>query len=164
MTHRGTIHAGVFSGDGRTVLTASQDGTAQLWDAVKGSPIGPSLAHIQPVWAAAFSPDNQLAATAGDDRTVRFWSAADGTPIGAPLEHPDQVRAIAFSPDGKRILAACLDGTSMLWNTPTRMDGDDRNVILRVQVMTGLELDGSNAARVMASDRWQTLRELIDRK
>jgi WD40 repeat protein len=162
MSHRDTILAGAYSGDSRTILTASQGATAQLWDGVNGSPIGPPLSHLLPVWAVAFSPDNKIAATASDDGTVRFWSATDGTPIGAPLKHPGRVRAIAFSPDGQKVLTACLNGTCMIWDMPAPIDGDDGDVIRRVQVMTGLELDASNAVRVISPDRWRTLRQLIE--
>ena len=48
-----------FSPDGKTVLTGSVDGTARLWDAATGQPIGPPLPHQSGVWAVAFSPDGK---------------------------------------------------------------------------------------------------------
>src|SRR5262249_21080797 len=41
----GLVHFVAFSPDGRTAVTASLDGTAQLWDALTGAPRGAPLRH-----------------------------------------------------------------------------------------------------------------------
>ena len=105
-----------FSPDGKTVLTGSDDGTARLWSAADGTPIGQPLKHQGAVVAVAFSPDGKTILTGGADGTARLWSAADGTPIGRPLKHQGAVKAVAFSPDGKAVLTGGDDGTARLWD------------------------------------------------
>ena len=49
-----------FSPDGRFVVTASEDGTARIWEAATGKAIGEPLRHEKKVSSAAFSPDGRF--------------------------------------------------------------------------------------------------------
>jgi WD40 repeat protein len=115
------VVAVAFSPDGKTVLTASQDRTARLWDAATGQPLGEVMRHTGPVRLATFSPDGKAVATTGLDRTVWLWGAATGRPLGQPLRHTHAVCAVAFSPDGQRILTGGggPGATARLWDAGT---------------------------------------------
>ena len=77
--HRGPINDAVLSPDRREVLTASDDGTARLWDArVNAGPVPSAFAsvvghHAAGVNTVAFSPDGSRMLSAGDDGTARLW-------------------------------------------------------------------------------------------
>src|SRR5262249_61513451 len=50
------VHA-AFSGDGKRVVTASEDNTARIWDAESGKEIAVLKGHDDAVRSAAFSGD-----------------------------------------------------------------------------------------------------------
>ena len=63
-----------LSPDGTRVATASEDGTARLWDAATGAPLGEPMRHEGAVLSAAFGPDGARVLTTSDDGTARLWS------------------------------------------------------------------------------------------
>jgi WD40 repeat protein/serine/threonine protein kinase/tetratricopeptide (TPR) repeat protein len=113
--HEGAVNDACFSPDGKRVLTASDDGTARVWDSDTGqSRCGP-LQHTSAVRRAVFSNDGRHLATAGDDRTARVWDAVSGRPVTPPLEHPSAVDWVAFSPDGRLVVTAGVDDRARVW-------------------------------------------------
>jgi len=118
-SHDGIVTKVAFSPDSKTILTASSDQTARLWDAATGQPIGKPLPHRGAVRAVAFSPDGKTIVTASDDQTARLWVAATQQPIGQLLQHQGPVRFAAFSPDGKTVLTGGDDNTARLWDSAT---------------------------------------------
>ena len=55
--HEAEVRSAAFSPDGAKVVTASDDRTARLWDAVSGQELAVLQGHEDWVWSAAFSPD-----------------------------------------------------------------------------------------------------------
>jgi len=119
--HKAAVRTAVYSPDGRRVLTASDDGTARLWDSETGKPAGePLIGHTDGVFSASFSPDGRRIVTASADSTVRLWDSATSRPIGEPLGgHEGPVNSVAFSPDGKQIVTASDDKMVRLWDSAT---------------------------------------------
>jgi WD40 repeat protein len=116
-----TVWDVAFSPHGKIVATASQDGTARLWDVATQQQIGtPLRADSSGVLGVAFSPDGTMLATASQDGTARLWDVATHQQIGAPLRaDAAAVNAVAFSPDGKTLATASDDGTVRLWDVAT---------------------------------------------
>ena len=79
--HESRINGVAFSPDGKTMLTASSDATARLWDVVTRTPIGAPFRHDGVVACVAFRPDGKAILTGGYDRTAQRWK---GPP--APLQ------------------------------------------------------------------------------
>ncbi|HWO25674.1 MAG TPA: hypothetical protein VNO30_43345 [Kofleriaceae bacterium] len=117
--HQGSVNSAVFSPDGSRVITASDDGTARVWDAATGQPLGAPLVHQGEVVSAAFGPDGTRVVTASDDGTARIWEAATGKPLGAPLAHQGIVNSATFGPDGARVVTASRDQTARIWDAAT---------------------------------------------
>jgi WD40 repeat protein len=104
LTHINAVYSARFSPDARRVVTASADGTAQLWNVNTGGPLTAPLRHSAAVWSAQFSPDGLRVATASEDKTARVWDASTGQPLIPPLEHSGSVGFVHFSPGGELLV------------------------------------------------------------
>jgi WD40 repeat protein len=119
LRHEKAVLSASFSPDGRCVVTVSVDGTARMWDASTGSPLGPPLRHEKSVSSASFSPDGRRVVTVSVDGTVRMWDVSTGSPLGPPLRHEHALRSASFSSDGRRMVTVSWDGTVRMWDVST---------------------------------------------
>jgi WD40 repeat protein len=111
--HTYAATSAAFSADGSRIVTASDDSTARIWDAVSGKMLAVLEGHGGPVISAAFSPDGLRIVTAAWDGAARIWDVLSATEI-ATLRPADNWAA--FSPDGSRIATASNDGIVRIWD------------------------------------------------
>ena len=111
--HQGSINSAAFSGDGRLVVTASDDNTVGIWDAISGVQTEPLLRHKGPVVHAAFSPDSQLIATGVPFRAAdthgyaMVFEACSGKEISHIEDYGLDVQFLSFTPSGKNLWVGC---------------------------------------------------------
>jgi WD40 repeat protein len=117
--HDNAVRHTTYSPDGLRIVTASDDGTARVWDAGTGIQLAVLAGHTAAVKWAAYSPDGTRIVTASSDRTVRIWDAHTGTIIRTLAGHTDQVESAVFSADGRRIVSASADKTARVWDAET---------------------------------------------
>jgi WD40 repeat protein len=113
LPHKLEIRTVSFSPDGRYLATASNDGTAGLWEVSSGHQLA-SLAHKEAVHAVAFSHDGNYLATASWDGTAGIWEVPTGRQI-ARVAHENRVYAAIFSLDDKYLITASEDSTVQVW-------------------------------------------------
>ncbi|HEY7330694.1 MAG TPA: sigma-70 family RNA polymerase sigma factor [Gemmataceae bacterium] len=120
-----------FSPNGKTLASASIDGSARLWDSAAGKelqtlpgvkglpgPKGPKSSAAAS--SLAFSPDNQTLALGGSDGTIGLWDKDSGREIRHfVLSSGSLVQSLAFSPDDKTVAAGYVDGTVRFWEKAT---------------------------------------------
>jgi len=117
--HTAPVRAVTFSPRGGAVLTASDDGTARVWDAVTGRTALVLEGHSGPVRSAAYSPDGRWAVTGSLDQTAIIWDALAGTKSMTLTGHALGIISVAWSHDGTRILTGSWDETVRLWDADT---------------------------------------------
>ncbi|MGB8648223.1 MAG: SdrD B-like domain-containing protein [Anaerolineae bacterium] len=116
--HTAGVTVARYSPDGKLILSASGDGTAQVWDTT-GKPIVSLKGHSSLIWDAAFSPNGKWIVTASLDKTARVWEAATGKLITTLTGHTGFVWGATFSPDGVQVVTASDDHTARVWNAQT---------------------------------------------
>lgn len=121
--HYGQIQSVAYSADGRMCATASEDGTARIWDVDTCKVKHVLRGHRAKIHTVRFCREGRLVATGSCDRTVRLWEAATGKQIRALSGHTGCVRGIAFSPDNTELAtASSLSGKMgelILWEVST---------------------------------------------
>ncbi|MFS0513178.1 hypothetical protein ACEYW6_00330 [Nostoc sp. UIC 10607] len=111
--HQDIVRGVSFSPDGKTIATASQDGTARLWT-LNGQLLQELKGHQDIVRGVSFSPDGKTIATASSDNTARLWTL-NGKLRQEFKGHKRSVLSVSFSPDGQTITTASDDSTARLW-------------------------------------------------
>jgi WD40 repeat protein len=123
--HGDTVTAAAFCPDGRTVATASRDGTLSLWETESGKERVRFRGHAGAVLALAFPREGEQLISGGADGTVRFWRVPRPPWNENPLAGEEarcfhlsreEVQTVALSADGSTAAAGTADGVLVVWD------------------------------------------------
>ena len=122
--HTDKVSGVAVSPDGKTVASASSDGTIGLWDTSTGKPSHAPLRSTEGGFESlAFSPDGKYLATGEGGRTgsaggrIVLWDVAGGyAPEVLASGGGEWVDALAFSRDGKTLAAGLADASGALYS------------------------------------------------
>ena len=138
-----------FSRDGARVVTASDDGSARVWDAPTGAP----LALIRERTTGSSTPRSaRMGASSRRSWTIRdlrLWNASTGELVRTLLHPGAFVGSVAFSNDGQTIAAGLGDGTVRRWN----IEGEELTTIRgHAAMVTAIDFDRDDE-RIVTSSR-----------
>ena len=115
-----------FTADSQQLLTASEDGTARVWDLSGPHPTAsrvlrvtdPKTGRAVPLRSARPDPAHPGRVAAGTlDGRVLVWEAGQDRPSTLADDFPGEVRALAFTADGKYLAASGgADKSVHLWD------------------------------------------------
>jgi WD40 repeat protein/serine/threonine protein kinase len=106
--HKAHVVAITFAAGGRTLVSASRDGTVIVWQAGAGGAWNPqrTITTAADLVSVAVTPDGgRLATCCWDATAVTVWDLGTGTEVATIRSDAEQLGDLALSPDG-RLLAA----------------------------------------------------------
>jgi WD40 repeat protein len=138
--HTDSVYSAVFTRDSRTLLTASDDSTARIWNLADGSS-QVLRGHDDDAYRIHLSPDEKLAVTASLDGSIRVW----------PLENSDAKVML----EGPPILMLTVEGDKALVRTATSiarwdLDTGAREPLLSWQHGLGVGVPSPDGERLIA--------------
>ena len=119
--HTSSVTRIVFSPDGTTLASASDNRTIRLWDVATGSLKHTLTGHRGNIYSLAFSSDGSVLASADSEGKIRLWNATTGLYRVTLEGHQSGVNSLAFSPDGQTLASGSSDQTIRLWNATTSL-------------------------------------------
>jgi len=115
--HAGPVSSVAFAPRGRTLATATENGTVQLWDVQRGTRLGTLTGLTRIVDSVAFSPQGSILAAGARKGVVLLWDLRTHKRRGSALKAlAGSVYSVAFSPDGRLLAAGSANGTVVLWD------------------------------------------------
>ena len=115
--HSTEVNMAKFSPDGSCIVTASDGGTAKIWELIDGRwQKKTTISHSESVNTARFSPDGHHLVTTSYAGTVKIHGLVDGQwQKKVTIRHGDAVWDARFSPDGSHLVTASEDNSTQIW-------------------------------------------------
>jgi WD40 repeat protein len=119
--HTESVNDADWSPNGKFIVTASNDGTARIWNAKTGKEVNQLLGHTDAILSVEWHPSGHQIVTASADGTAGIWDANTGEEVDWLFGHEGPISSAAWSLDGEFVLTASLDKTLRIW--PVGIEG-----------------------------------------
>jgi WD40 repeat protein/serine/threonine protein kinase len=116
--HEDKITGVAFSPDGRSIVSAGDDGTLKIWhtEPVSGNP--EILSQNNTVLCLSFCPDGRLMVSGDDEGTLEMWDTVRHVSLRRLKAHHGLVTSLVFA-DGWSLASGSTDGDIRIWDAVT---------------------------------------------
>jgi hypothetical protein len=115
MRHLGAVRACAFAPDGKTFVSASEDGTLKLWETSTGKEIRTFTGHNDLVCGCSFSPSGGHLVSVSKDKTLKLWEVESGELLKS-VKLPWIPQYVAIAKDNK-VITTNENGTLTLFKS-----------------------------------------------
>jgi RNA polymerase sigma factor (sigma-70 family) len=95
-----------YSGDGKLLASAGDDGIVRLWDAATGRELRQFRRHARRVFSLSFAADGKTVVSGDEEGKVWLWETATGKDLRSLGQRLGCAYAVALAPDGKTVAVA----------------------------------------------------------
>jgi WD40 repeat protein/tRNA A-37 threonylcarbamoyl transferase component Bud32 len=162
LRHDGAIHQVAWNARSNLVATASEDGTAKLWNASTGALHGTPIHMGAPVYTVAFNQDGSILLVGANNGHASLWDTVTCRSIGPDLASTSGIIVSAISPDDRLIATGDSDCSVRLWPMPRPVEGDVFKLRLWIQALTGLEDNPSVGGLDLTPAAWADKKRQLD--
>ena len=113
--HVGSVRSVVYSLDGRSIVSGSDDTTVKLWDVQTGGVVKSFHGHTFWVETVSISADNTRIASGSHDNTICLWNVSTGEHI-CTIEKQKIVSYVYFSPINPQHIISISDKKVQQWD------------------------------------------------
>jgi WD40 repeat protein len=106
--------------DGKTVVTASADGTVRIWLTDNGAVRQTLREHGEYINNVDFGADDSEGYTVADDGLAIRWDLETGEPELTFSEHQPYVTGLDYDPTSQLVLTSNIPAELLLWNPATQ--------------------------------------------
>jgi WD40 repeat protein len=114
--HGSQVQFLLFAPDGKTLASASADGSIFVWDTATGKELRQFKGRPYGSSSIVYSADSKILAFAGEDMTVQFWDLTTGKMLRQFAGPPMSFMSLAISVNGKIVAFICNDQCIRLWD------------------------------------------------
>lgn len=114
--HTNNVTNVVFSSDGKTLVSSSEDTTIIIWDINTGKILRTLEGHSHIVNTLALINNGEFVASGSADKTIRLWDTGTGKMLSLFEGHADSIDGIVFSPHSGVLASGSKDGIIRLWS------------------------------------------------
>ena len=110
--HSGAVQHVAFSPDGRTIVSAGDDGTLRFWDSASGAFLRKIEAHAGAITDMALCFDGSIVASTGADGMLRLWTFETGRMRGQA--RADAMSRVAWLGDCQHVAISGVSGIAVM--------------------------------------------------